>query len=118
MVKLFTVGFLRETDELQLVELFSDHGLVKTVTIVRDQITGESKGYAFVEMMDEPGANRAIAALNGFVIAGRTLSVRVAEDKRQSANQERPAGSSASRTDQVQRNHGRSNDGKGKRPRR
>jgi len=83
MIKLFTVGFPRDTDELQLVELFSVHGLVSTVTIIRDQLTGTSKAYAFIEMLDEPGATRAIAALNGFVLAGRTLSVRVAADKRQ-----------------------------------
>jgi len=82
MVKLFTVGFPRDTDELQLVELFSVHGLVGNVTIIRDQLTGTSKGYAFIGMLDEPGATRAIEALDGFVLADRTISVRVAADKR------------------------------------
>lgn len=43
MVKLFIVGFPCETDELQLVEMFSAHGLVNTVTIIRDLVSGISK---------------------------------------------------------------------------
>lgn len=82
MVKLFIVGFPRETDELQLVEMFSAHGLVNTVTIIRDQVSGISKGYAFVDMLDTPSADRAIAALDGSTLSNRTLSVRIAENKR------------------------------------
>jgi len=82
MIKLFVVGFSREMDELQLVELFSDHGLVNTVTIIRDQVTGVSKGYAFLDMLDQQGADRAIAAMNNAVIGERTISVRIAENKR------------------------------------
>lgn len=88
MVKLFIVGFPRETDELQLVEMFSAHGLVNTVTIIRDQVSGIGKGYAFVEMLDAPSANRAMEALNGSTITGRTLSVRIAENKRAPAGSE------------------------------
>jgi len=82
MVKLFIVGFPRETDELQLVEMFSAHGLVNTVTTIRDQVSGISKGYAFVDMLDTPSANRAIFALDGSTLSNRTLSVRIAENKR------------------------------------
>jgi len=117
MIKLFTVGFPRETDELQLLGLFSDHGLVNTLTIIRDQTSGESKGYAFVEMLDKAGADRAIAALDGSVMGGRTLSVRIAEDKRQAPHAaERPFRSPE--LDQTQRNPEPSQAGKAKRPRR
>ncbi|WP_158829138.1 RNA recognition motif domain-containing protein [Mucilaginibacter lacusdianchii] len=87
MTKLFTVGFSRDTDEVQLDELFSQHGLVKTLTIVRDQQTGESKGYAFVQMLDEAGGERAIKGLDGLRINGRTLSVRYAAQPHQSGAQ-------------------------------
>ena len=106
MIKLFTVGFARETDEMQLVELFSEHGLVHTVTIIRDQLTGTSKGYAFVDMLDQAGADRAIAALNGFETGGRTISVRVAADKvrKTDANVERAAGTAGKPYGNNQRN--------------
>lgn len=97
MVKLFIVGFPRETDELQLVEMFSAHGLVNTVTIVRDQVSGISKGYAFVEMLEVPSADRAIEALNGYAITGRTLNVRIAENKRAPADSEPLMGNSTNK---------------------
>lgn len=83
MYKLFAVGFSRETDELQLDELFSRHGLVKTLTIVRDQQSGVSKGYAFVQMLDQFGAERAIRHLDGFRIDDRTLHVRYADQQQE-----------------------------------
>jgi RNA recognition motif-containing protein len=81
MAKLFIVGIPKDMQEIALVEMFSIHGTVNTVTIVTDQVSGESKGYGFITMTDDAGAERAIAALDGADIDGRTISVRVAEDK-------------------------------------
>jgi RNA recognition motif-containing protein len=107
MVKLFIVGFPREADELQLVEMFSAHGLVNTVTIIRDQVSGTSKGYAFVEMLDAPSADRAIEALNGSAITGRTLSVRIAENKRAPAGSEPLTGNSTNKQHTITEKHKR-----------
>jgi RNA recognition motif-containing protein len=82
MAKLFIVGIPKDMQEIALLELFSVHGTVNTVTIVTDQVSGESKGYGFITMTDDAGAERAIAALAGSQIAGRTISVRFAEDKK------------------------------------
>lgn len=81
MAKLFIVGFPRDFGQIALVELFSIHGVVNTVTLVTDKETGEPKGYAFITMNDEAGARRAIQTLNGTTIGGRTLSVRFVEKK-------------------------------------
>jgi RNA recognition motif-containing protein len=81
MAKLFNVGLPKDMQEIRLVELFSAHGVVNTITIVTDKATGASKGYGFVTMNDDAGAQRAIAALNGGSIGGRTISVRFAEGK-------------------------------------
>ena len=81
MAKLFIVGFPKEMQEIELVELFSVHGTVDTVTIVTDQITGNSKGYGFIAMTDDACADRAIQALDGTHIGERTLNVRFAEEK-------------------------------------
>ena len=72
-------------EEVELVELFSNHGIVDNVTVVTDQITGENKGYGFITMADGAGAERAIAALDQAEIDGRVISVRFAEDKTQAA---------------------------------
>ncbi|MES2278658.1 MAG: RNA-binding protein [Bacteroidota bacterium] len=92
MAKLFIVGFPKDFQQIALVELFSIHGTVNTVTLVTDKVTGQPKGYGFITMNDDAGAKRAIAALNGTSMGGRTISVRFAEEKppaRQTS--ERPA---------------------------
>jgi RNA recognition motif-containing protein len=76
MAKLFVVGFSREMDEISLLELFATHCTVGTLTIVRDQDTNESKCFGFVTVLDPAGAKRAIDALDGINIDGRTISVR------------------------------------------
>ena len=80
MTKLFVVGFPREMGEMQLAALFGPHGDIQLLTIVRDQLTGMSKGFGFIQM-DDQGALDAIAALNGMKIEERLLEVRVAEEK-------------------------------------
>ncbi|MDP9079892.1 MAG: RNA-binding protein [Bacteroidota bacterium] len=81
MAKLFVVGFPKDKTEVELLEMFSVHGTVNTITIVTDQHTGASKGYGFVTMTDQAGADRAIAALDGAEFGDRQMSVRIAETK-------------------------------------
>jgi len=83
MIKLFIVGFPRDMEEIELVELFSAYGTVSTVRIITDKDSGISKGYGFLEMSDEAGAQRAIDAMNGATIDEREISVRIAEQKHQ-----------------------------------
>jgi RNA recognition motif-containing protein len=80
MAKLFIVGFPKDFQQIALVELFSIHGTVNTVTLVTDKETGQPKGYGFITMNDDAGADRAVRALNGTTIGGRTISVRYAEE--------------------------------------
>jgi RNA recognition motif-containing protein len=82
MAKLFIVGFPKNMDETRLVEMFIAYGGVNTVTIVTDKDTGKSKGYGFITMADQQGADRAIEAINGLEIEGREISVRIVEDKK------------------------------------
>ncbi|WP_443943499.1 RNA recognition motif domain-containing protein [Pedobacter sp. AW1-32] len=79
MVKLFVAGLGNEVDVMGLVELFSIHGTVEVVNIVSDRATGKGKGYAFLEMTDLAGAERAIDALNGITFKGRKLDVKKAD---------------------------------------
>lgn len=65
----------------ELSNAFSQCGEVVSVKIIMDQATGRSKGFAFVEMAEEDGAQKAIEQLDGKDLAGRTL--RVSEAKPQ-----------------------------------
>jgi RNA recognition motif-containing protein len=91
MIKLFVVGFPREMDEMQLAQLFGPHGDIELLTIVRDKLTRNSKGFGFIQMKDAEGAQLAIEALDGMTFGDRTLEVRVAEDKPATAPPRRPS---------------------------
>ncbi len=61
---------------------FATVGDVASVAVMLDRATGQSRGFAFVEMASAEGAQKAIAELNGKDFQGRMLRVDVAEEKR------------------------------------
>ncbi|AFK03781.1 RNP-1 like RNA-binding protein [Emticicia oligotrophica DSM 17448] len=68
--------------ESELKQYFEEYGEVSSVKIITDKFTGRSKGFAFVEMPDDAAAQKAINALNGSDIGGRSAVVNQAEEKR------------------------------------
>jgi len=67
-----------QTTEQDLDAAFSAYGQVDRVQIVKDRDTGQSRGFAFVEMVNPAEADKAIEALNGADVGGRTLTVNEA----------------------------------------
>jgi cold-inducible RNA-binding protein len=61
--------------------LFEPYGTVERVNIMTDRDTGRSRGFAFVEMANAADADRAIAALNGKSLGGRTLNINEARPR-------------------------------------
>jgi cold-inducible RNA-binding protein len=61
--------------------LFETHGTVDRVNIVTDRDTGKARGFGFVEMSDNAAGDKAIAALNGTDLDGRTINVNEARPK-------------------------------------
>jgi RNA recognition motif-containing protein len=68
------------TDE-GLTELFAQIGAVESARIVHDQGTGQSRGFAFVEMASDEDARRAISQLNERTVDGRNIVVNEARPK-------------------------------------
>jgi len=68
-------------DEQQLRSWFEEYGVVDRATVITDRFTGRSRGFGFVEMPNEEEARRAIEALNGSEIEGRTLVVNPARQR-------------------------------------
>jgi len=66
-------------DELRT--LFAEHGEVSEVNVITDKYTGQSKGFAFVEMPKQSEAEAAIKALNETSIRGRNLKVNQARPR-------------------------------------
>jgi cold-inducible RNA-binding protein len=81
MKKLFVGNIPHSTTEAELRTLFEPHGKIDQVSIVTDRDTGSSRGFAFVEMSDAAEAEKAIAALNGKELGGRSLNINEARPK-------------------------------------
>ena len=77
--KLYVGNLPYETTEADLQTLFEGAGAVSTVNIIRDRATGQARGFAFVEMSDAEGAQRAISELDRHQVGGRTLTVNEAK---------------------------------------
>lgn len=65
-----------------LQKLCEAYGNVTRVNVVRDKMTGRSKGFAFVEFPDQSEGEAAIAGLNGAQLMGREMKAREAMPKR------------------------------------
>jgi RNA recognition motif-containing protein len=70
-----------QTTEQDLEAAFSAYGQVERAQLVKDRDTGKSRGFGFVEMADDAGADRAIEALNGAQLDGRSLTVNEARPR-------------------------------------
>jgi len=68
------------TDE-DLKKAFEAYGQVATANVIKDQYSDRSKGFGFVEMPDQAGAQAAISGLNGKDLNGRTITVSEARPK-------------------------------------
>ena len=79
--KLYVGNLPYEIGEAELHELFGRAGSVESVNVMRDQITGRPRGFAFVEMSTDEEAQKAIRELNASQVAGRSLTVNEARPK-------------------------------------
>jgi len=79
---LFVAGIPYDMDDAELKQIFEDYGTVNSARVITDRETGKSRGFGFVEMAETKAADEAISRLNGGELAGRTLTVKVAEDKK------------------------------------
>jgi len=81
MKNIFVGNLSFRATEDEVVSLFAAYGIVDRVSIVTDRDTGQPRGFGFVEMVNDAEADRAIAALNGTQLDGRTLNVNEARPK-------------------------------------
>ncbi len=67
--------------EGELTQLFANFGEVSSLNVVKDKMTGRSKGFGFVEMPDDGAATAAMNDLNGKEVNGRKLIVNEAKPR-------------------------------------
>jgi RNA recognition motif-containing protein len=93
--KIYVGNLSFDVTENDLREMFSEHGPVNEINVIMDKMTGRARGFAFVTMNTQEGADAAIEKLNGKEWKGRALTVNEARPR-----EERPVsgGGSGGRT--------------------
>ena len=79
--KLYVGNLAYSTTREQIQELFSQAGEIAEITLITDRDTGRPKGFGFVEMATEEGAQDAIKRFNGFTLDNRPLTVNEARPR-------------------------------------
>ncbi|MDD2634785.1 MAG: RNA-binding protein [Bacteroidales bacterium] len=64
-----------------LKSFFEEYGEVESAKIITDRDTGRSKGFGFIEMLNEEAAVKSIEELNGAELDGRTIVVNQAKER-------------------------------------
>ncbi len=78
---LFVAGLPYDLDDAELNEIFEKFGPVKSAKVVMDRETGKSKGFGFVEMVEDADGRDAIEHLNEISLGKKPLVVKQAEDR-------------------------------------
>lgn len=79
--KLYVGNLSYSTTEDDLRTLFFQAGTVSSVALIKDRDSGQSKGFAFVEMSNQSEAQKAITMFNGFNMGDRELKVSMAKPR-------------------------------------
>jgi RNA recognition motif-containing protein len=97
-MNLYIGNLSQQATEADVQEAFAAFGQVKSATIIKDKLSGESRGFGFVEMPAKAEAEAAIAGLTGKELLGQSLIVNEAHargnDRRAGGQPEREPRSS------------------------
>ena len=80
-MNIFVGNLSQDTTEEDLQKAFEAFGQVKSVTIIKDMFSRESKGFGFVEIQSKAEAQAAINGLNGTLLKGKALNVNEARPR-------------------------------------
>ena len=81
--RLYVGNLSKTTTQGELNALFTQAGVVTATEVIKDRRSGESKGFAFVNMSAQGEAEKAISMFNGYEFSGKELKVSVAKAKEQ-----------------------------------
>jgi RNA recognition motif-containing protein len=81
--KLYVGNLSFDVSDADLEQAFSEYGEIASATVIKDRDTNRSKGFGFVEFVQEADAQRAKEAMNGKELGGRALKVDEAKPQRE-----------------------------------
>ncbi|MBI3040060.1 MAG: RNA-binding protein [Chloroflexi bacterium] len=93
-MKIYVGNLSYEVTEQDLRQEFEAFGGVSSVSLITDQYSGRSKGFAFVEMPSVSEGQAAITGLNGKTLKDRTLTVNTARPRSDTRSDNRGSGGS------------------------
>jgi cold-inducible RNA-binding protein len=73
--KLYVGNLSFSTTDQDLEQAFSEYGEITSATVVKDRDTSRSKGFGFVEFVQEADSKKAMEAMNNKDLNGRSLKV-------------------------------------------
>lgn len=79
--KLYVGNLSYDTTDETLRDAFSKSGTVEEAAVLKDQVSGRSRGFGFVTMADDEGASNAIQMWNDHELDGRNIKVNEARPK-------------------------------------
>ena len=80
-MNIFVGNLSKEVSDDDLQTLFSEYGTVRSVKVIKDMFSGESKGFGFVEMPGQAEAQKAISELNTKDLKGKKITVNEARPR-------------------------------------
>ncbi len=80
-MNIFVGNLSKEVTDDDLQTLFSEYGTVRSVKVIKDMFSGESKGFGFVEMPGQAEAQKAISELNTKDLKGKKITVNEARPR-------------------------------------
>lgn len=81
MINIYVGNLSYQVSEAELQDAFAQFGEVASVKIISDRLSGQSKGFGFVEMEVQAEAEEAIKQLDGASLKGRAIKVNLARPK-------------------------------------
>jgi cold-inducible RNA-binding protein len=78
MNNIFVGNLSLDASETDIRCIFEKYGAVERFRIMTDRLTGQPRGFAFVEMSNDAGAEKAIIGLNGAELNGKAINVNAA----------------------------------------
>jgi RNA recognition motif-containing protein len=79
--KLYVGNLPRSFSSSDLETLFSTYGTVSSAEVIADRITGQSRGFGFVQMESQQASQEAMQALDGSDVEGRQIAVNEARER-------------------------------------
>jgi RNA recognition motif-containing protein len=79
--KLFVGNLSFDTTDQDLKDAFANAGTCESASVVKDRMTGRSRGFGFVEMSTDDEAQKAVTTLNNLELQGRNISVSEARER-------------------------------------